>query len=158
MSQHKFQRRWRNYLVTPSFQLKVMFYFWVSGVAVLGSFTYLVFEKIELIRLNAVRAEVVDLKLLATLNESQQDIAFLIPIVLGIFTIVAFIYTIIITHRMAGPILAIQAYVRDLIKGDYDAKRTLRKYDEFKPLMDLLKELAAALKVKDQKKHSSQND
>lgn len=149
MTRPKFKRKWYNLLVNPPFQLKVMFYFWVSGLAGMGLFTYLIFSKIELIRMEAIQADVVDFKLLEVLNQVIQDISFIIPVTLAIFTVIAFLYTVIITHRMAGPLVAIQAYIKDLINGNYDSQRSLRKYDEFKVVMDSLKELAEALKSRE---------
>jgi signal transduction histidine kinase len=61
---------------------------------------------------------------------------------------VTVLYAIVISHRIAGPMLAIRAFIKNMKDGRYDEKRSLRPYDELSPIMDDLHELADALKAK----------
>ncbi len=64
------------------------------------------------------------------------------------FVIFSFIFAIVISHRIAGPAVAIKAYIEELKAGNYDCQRHLRPHDELKEIMDGLHELSAVLKQK----------
>lgn len=142
-------RKIHNLLVTPKFQMKYMFYFWVSGTSVLGAFVFLIYMKLNDIRHSVSNSQIVDFALQARVNSIFFELIIYALIALLIFSIVTFFYSTIITHRVAGPSLAIQAYIAELRRGNYDYQRRLRDYDELHPIMDALKELAGELKRKD---------
>lgn len=69
-----------------------------------------------------------------------------------LFLIVAVLATIafgvIVTHRIAGPMHAILAYIALLREGKFDQRRPLRPTDELVPVMNALNELADHLNTK----------
>lgn len=67
-------------------------------------------------------------------------------IIFATFFVGSAIYLLVIVHRVRGPIVALQAYIDELIKGNYDHARSLRKGDELEPVMTKLQELAEHLK------------
>lgn len=139
-------RKLRNLLITPKFQMKYMFYFWVSGLSVLGLFLLFIYRKLTQIRYAVSNSGQVDFELQALVSSTIFEITIYALITLFVFSLVTFFYVIIITHRVAGPMIAIQAFINELKKGNYDYRRNLRKYDELHPIMDSLKELADELK------------
>ncbi|MBN1114078.1 MAG: HAMP domain-containing protein [Oligoflexia bacterium] len=63
------------------------------------------------------------------------------------FMLVSFLFFIgiIVTHRMAGPIMVMRRKIIDLRNGDFSARVHLRKGDEFKELADSFNEMAEHL-------------
>ena len=64
------------------------------------------------------------------------------------FVIFSFVFALVISHRIAGPVVAIKAFIDELKKGNYDYPRRLRPRDELVDVMDALHELAPILKEK----------
>ena len=58
-----------------------------------------------------------------------------------------FVYSMIMSHRISGPIIAIVAFVDELIKGNYAYQRNLRPRDELSPIMTRLKKLRDVLRT-----------
>jgi len=65
------------------------------------------------------------------------------------FAVASFIFALMVSHRVAGPTLAITAYIDELKKSNYEYGRQLRPEDELVPIMDGLHELNEILKSKD---------
>jgi len=61
------------------------------------------------------------------------------------FAMASFIFALMISHRIAGPILAITDVIDELKKGNYSYGRKLRPYDELTLIMDNLHELKTVL-------------
>ena len=59
--------------------------------------------------------------------------------------------SIVFSHRVAGPLPKIYQALRNIGDGNYDVRLTLRKYDELRELVDVINEMAAKLKQKEQK-------
>ena len=58
----------------------------------------------------------------------------------------ACIVSLILSHRVAGPMTAIIACIEEYGQGNYDFKRELRGNDELEPIHDALQDLGRALK------------
>lgn len=56
-----------------------------------------------------------------------------------------FVYTLFVSHRVAGPIYRINSVLRDMIEGRYPDKVSLRRGDHFHTTADLLTELSRKL-------------
>lgn len=67
----------------------------------------------------------------------------------SVFILLSFIFALMISHRIAGPQVAIKAYIAALKEGDYDYERNLRSRDELNEIMEALKDLKPALKERD---------
>ena len=152
MIQHP--RKVRNLLIRPKFQLKYMFYFWVSGISVLGVFLLLTYNKLTEVKAAVSSSTNVDFVLQAKVNSSIFEIIIYALITILVFTVITFFYSLIISHRIAGPMVAIKAFVDELVLGNYEYNRNLRKYDELHPLMESVKTLAERLRDKEKKQKS----
>lgn len=56
-----------------------------------------------------------------------------------------FVYTLFVSHRIAGPIYRINSVLREMIEGRYPDKVALRRGDHFHATADLLTELSRKL-------------
>lgn len=56
-----------------------------------------------------------------------------------------FVYTLLVSHRIAGPIYRINAVIRQMIEGEYPDKVSLRRGDHFQGTADLLTALSRKL-------------
>lgn len=56
-----------------------------------------------------------------------------------------FVYTLVVSHRIAGPIYRIDAVIRQMIAGEYPDKVALRRGDHFHETADLLTALSRKL-------------
>lgn len=141
-------RKLRNYLLKPGFQLKYSLYFIVSGMALLGVMIAVVFSKLRTLSETISKSGALDIKAQTLLNDLIFDITWISLSSFAAFALIVLVYSIVISHRIVGPTVAICAYIEELKKGNLDAKRTLRKYDELHPIMDALQELALKMKSK----------
>jgi hypothetical protein len=57
------------------------------------------------------------------------------------------VYTLVISHRIVGPVYRIDATLKRLIDGDYPEEVRFRKHDYFVPTASLLTELSAKLRA-----------
>jgi nitrogen fixation/metabolism regulation signal transduction histidine kinase len=141
-------RKFKNYLINPKQQLRYSLYFIASGFALTGIMITLIFLKLRKVSDTIAKSGALDLASQAKLNELIFDVTWISLLAFGVFCLIIVAYSIIITHRIAGPQVAILAYISELRNGNLDAKRTLRKYDELHPIMDALQDFAEDLKTK----------
>lgn len=64
--------------------------------------------------------------------------------VVGLLVVVPF--SLFLSHRTAGPIIAIKRYIRSLKEGNYDASIELRDGDELKEIASDLQDFAKVMK------------
>ena len=147
---HK-NRKIKNVIVNPLFQAKFSIYFLVAGFGLAGTLLLVVFQLSQNMQGKLAKSAEGSFQIYSIIHENLVQTTNITIFVLLVFSVISFIYAIVISHRIAGPVLAIQAYIEELKKGNYDHKRTLRKYDELQPIMDSLTELAENLK------HSKKN-
>ena len=147
--QEKPKRLWRNYLLNPQFQCKFSVYFIVSLLAVVGVMVALIFTRLQDVREIILQYYGEDTILQSHLDQTIFEITLISFSILIGFSAISFFYSLIITHRIAGPTLVICRFIEDLKKGDYEGNRRLRQYDELKPIMQGLNELASVLKSKE---------
>ena len=124
----------RNYLISKRFQLRYVFYVlafmfmiaWLSGYTVYYTLFTLMGEKLANVY---PQGRLMDI--FKTVNTTLLlRIALIVPFVVMI--------SILITHRIAGPIFSMQRYLGEVAKGNFSSILKLRKRDE-------LKDLAAAI-------------
>lgn len=140
------KRRWRNYLLNPQFQLKFSVYFIVSVLAVVGVMVAFIFTRLQDLREVILQFYGEDTVLQAHMDGAIFEITMIGFLTLLGFSTISFFYSLIISHRIAGPTLVICRFIEDLKKGDYEGNRHLRHYDELKPIISGLNELADILK------------
>jgi signal transduction histidine kinase len=66
----------------------------------------------------------------------------------GVLLVIVLAISLMLTHRIFGPMVQINRHVEKLIKGDYTSRIQLRNYDEFRELADGLNALADDLHKK----------
>jgi len=60
-----------------------------------------------------------------------------------------FVFAIVLSHRIAGPIYRIRTTLDEILKGDYSKRLFLRKTDELKDIADRINSLIDLLDKKD---------
>ena len=140
------KRSWRNYLLSPQFQLKFSAYFIVSVLAAVGIMVALIFTRLQKLRDVILQYYGEDTVLQSRLDQVTFEITLIAFSILIGFSAIAFFYSLILTHRIAGPTLVICRFINDLKNGNYRGNRQLRQYDELKPIIKELNELADTLK------------
>ena len=66
----------------------------------------------------------------------------------AVFMLLLFLMVFILTHRYYGPLVSIDRFLRELKKGNYQARISLRKRDELQSLVRELNSLAESLEQK----------
>ena len=136
-------------MLTPQFQLKLTYYYIAIGFSIIFATVasvYLQMMEIQNIMNDSMSADF-------TAQSRITEITFVIAQVsmLGFvaFAVASFVFALMVSHRIAGPLVAITAYIEELKKGNYDYGRKLRPSDELTLIMDGLHELTAVLKSKE---------
>lgn len=142
------QRKLRNFLVTPKFQLKLSLYYIVSGLIIIGIVTALIYGKLMTVRDLMNSSPMMDFEVQNRVNELMLECVQISLLGFAAFILFSFLFALVISHRIAGPVVAIRAYIGQLKAGNYDYQRHLRPRDELMEIMDDLHELAPILKEK----------
>ncbi|MFT7218602.1 MAG: nitrogen fixation/metabolism regulation signal transduction histidine kinase [Candidatus Azotimanducaceae bacterium] len=147
MSQPK--RKMSNLMLTPRFQLKLTYYYIGVGLLIIVGTVSGVFYKMSQIRDVLNNSIATDFSSQSQITEHTFQIAQISMVGFVSFAVASFIFAIMVSHRVAGPTLAITAYIDELKKGNFEYGRQLRPEDELVPIMDGLHELNEILKSKD---------
>ena len=139
-------RKLSNFMLTPRFQLKLTFYYIGVGAAIITATSVAVALKFMQARALMNDAVLTDFTTQSQINAIMFEISIISLIGFVLFTITSFIFALMISHRIAGPVVAITAYIEELKAGNYDYGRKLRPNDELTLIMDALHELAPVLK------------
>jgi signal transduction histidine kinase len=142
-------RKLSNFMLTPKFQLKLTYYYIAVGVAIIVSTVagvYFQFMEIQNIMNNSVAT---DFSSQSRITEITFVIAQISMLGFVAFAVASFVFALMVSHRIAGPTVAITACIEELKQGNYDYGRKLRPNDELTLIMDGLHELRAVLKEKE---------
>ncbi len=134
--------RRRIFLIDRKFQFKWTFIIVAVGVLVSAGLGYFI------IRLNLTNTELLELDAAYADQVAKYDamaIYYLVGFVL-VMAIFLFIWGIIMTHRVAGPIYIISRYLRQMASGEPPKPRPLRKGDELKDFFESFSSMLASLK------------
>lgn len=123
-------------------------YYIASGLVIIGIMTGFVYNKLLRVRELMNNSPVMNFHVQTQVNDLMFQIVQISMIGFVAFIIFSFLFAIIISHRIAGPVVAIKAYIEQLKLGNYDYQRNLRPHDELTEIMDALHELAPVLKEK----------
>jgi len=145
----KNDRKLSNFLLTPQFQLKLTYYYIGGGLLLIFGTAGTVFYKMSLVRNIMNNAIATDFSAQSQISEHMFHIAQISMVGFVAFAIASFIFALMVSHRIAGPVVAISAFIEELKKGNYDYGRNLRPGDELTLIMDGLHELRAVLKGKE---------
>ena len=138
-------RKISNFLLTPRFQLKLTYYYIGVGVAIIVATGATVFYKMTVIRDIMNNSVVTDFGAQSKISEQMFFVAQTSLVGFVAFAMASLIFALMVSHRIGGPVVAITAFIDELIKGNYSYGRRLRPYDELTPIMDNLHELKTVL-------------
>ena len=138
-------RKISNFLLTPKFQLKLTYYYIGIGGAIIIATGSTVFYKMTVIRDIMNTSIVTDFGAQSKISEQMFFIAQISLVGFVAFAIASFIFALLVSHRIAGPVVAITAVIDELKKGNYNYGRKLRPNDELTLIMDNLHELKTVL-------------
>jgi hypothetical protein len=144
----KHDRKLKNFLLTPKVQLPYMYHLLaviLIPLAVLFTYTavQILVLRVELANMYGAPTDLMT-SLDAVLMRVYYGFGFMF-----IFTVLILMYgSVVVSHRFVGPMHVINMYIKGMLKGEYDFDRELRKGDEMKETLSLLKELGAKLKAK----------
>jgi signal transduction histidine kinase len=139
-------RKVSNFLLTPKFQLKLTYYYIAFGVAVIVSTGSAIFYKMSVVRNIMNNSIATDFSAQTQISEQTFQMAQISLLGFVVFAIASFIFALMVSHRIAGPIVAITAYIDEMKKGNYTYGRNLRPNDELTLVMDNLQELNTILR------------
>ena len=140
------QRSIKNMFVQPRFQLKLSLYFVVVGGAILTAVGLFIIQTNISVQAQMNTSAIMDLRSQSQINEMLRQCVEVAMLGFLSFVIYSFFFALLMSHRIAGPQVAIKAYLNALKEGNYDYERNLRPSDELTEVMDAVKELKLALK------------
>lgn len=143
------KRKVSNLLLTPKFQLKLTYYYIGVGMVIIVSTVAGVFLKMMQIRDIMNNSLPTDFSSQSQITDITFEIAQISMLGFVAFAMASFIFALMVSHRIAGPIVAITAYIQELKNGNYNYGRRLRPNDELTLIMDELHDLNAVLREKD---------
>ena len=120
------KRRSRNLILKPAFQWKytvatVVLVFFVALIVSAEAYGFL-YHQARTMEFHQATAN--DGGLIGSLVLLAAVLASIPALALGL-------WSIIVTHRMCGPLFVLERYLRELIEGRFPKRRPLRKKDEF---------------------------
>ncbi len=139
-------RKLSNFLLTPKFQLKLTYYYIGVGLAIISGTIVAVFYKMSVVRDIMNNNVATDFTSQSLISEQMFQIVQISMVGFVAFAIASFIFALMVSHRIAGPVVALTAYIDQLKQGNYDYGRELRPNDELTIIMDGLHELSRTLK------------
>lgn len=144
----KAERSLKNYFINPSFQMRMAIYFISAAVAVTGFLLIMMYGYLAEVRSIVANSPGLTMTTQVQIGEVisrviQISMGFLVLMVVGIWS-----YALVVSHRIAGPMVAILSFINQLRQGNYTQQRQLRPYDELAPIMQALHELANDLSKK----------
>jgi HAMP domain-containing protein len=152
----------RIYVVDRRFQLKYTGLLVLFGGAIMAAFGWAVWREV-LINSDLLEGKRIEQGLLAgqaaglpNIDAFHQTLASADQRMLGIILLAALavaatlgLLGILITHRIAGPVLVLSRYAEALSQGTYPAMRPLRKNDELKEYFEVFRHAVDRLKAKE---------
>lgn len=139
-------RKLSNFLLTPKFQLKLTYYYIGVGLVIISGTVGAVFYKMSAVRDIMNNSVATDFTSQSLISEQMFQIVQISMVGFVAFAIASFIFALMVSHRIAGPVVALTAYIDQLKQGNYDYGRELRPNDELTTVMDGLHELSRTLK------------
>lgn len=147
----KKDRKFKNYLLNPKMQLRITIYFMVLGLAIWGFMLALLHNQTQEVQSILANTSEIAIATQSEISEILGDILKVASAFFLISLISAFVYGVIVSHRIAGPMFAATQLTKELRNGNYKARRQIRPYDELSPVIEELNQLAEDL----EKRHPS---
>ncbi|MEM7003103.1 MAG: methyl-accepting chemotaxis protein [Pseudomonadota bacterium] len=140
------RRQLKNFFVKPAHQVNFIGYFLTTGLAMITGVMVVIYMRMQEIDqiLNSTKGIGVGGHI--AVYDVFTDITGIATIGLFLFVALACAIALILSHRVAGPMIAILHYIEQIKQGNYDYERELRKSDELQPIHDALQDLARSLR------------
>lgn len=135
-------RRWRNYFIKPAFQGK---YLALVVVSVFLASTCMSFTLFGLLHHQA-RARALSMAA-PNMGESASTMLLFAGAYAVILALAFGLWSIILTHRIGGPLYVMEGYLAELTAGRFPRMRTLRKRDELRELHEAFRKAVEAMKA-----------
>ena len=152
MAQKKLKRK--QYIVDPEFQYGLIRKIAIlAGLMVLMSFSFLVLVHYLYgdIPVELIQPDPFDVSGgIKTVEESKTLTELLWPVMAGclvITLVVTFLYGLIISHRMAGPVTRLRRILSEMAEGELRGEVRIRKKDDFQHLAHELNDLKTNLRT-----------
>ncbi|MCB1692929.1 MAG: hypothetical protein KDI19_09195 [Pseudomonadales bacterium] len=145
----KSNRKIKNLLVMPRLQFRLFGYYVVTGLLFFGAVVVFAYQKLLRVQelMNASPEMNFDVQI--QVNQLMYEVVQVTLFGFVVYIVLTSVIALIVSHRIAGPIVAITAFIDQLRQGNYDYKRSLRPHDELTDVMDALNDLAPVLKERD---------
>lgn len=140
------QRKLRNLMITPRFQLRMMLYYVSLDLFFFGIIIGVAWNKLASVRELMNDHPVMNLQIQNQVNDLMFQMITFTFVAFLVYILVSTLFALVLSHRIAGPVIVIRRYIEELKQGNYDYQRDLRSNDELREIMDGLKELATVLK------------
>jgi len=147
---HSARRKLRSFFFKPRYQIKFGYYMIASGLLFFGCTVFFVRQHlVELdVLLNTAPSATPSVQ--GQIVDTYAKIMKLTFVGFAGFVSFTVLYSLALSHWVSGPMIAIVSFVEELKKGNYGSSRGLRRYDELRPIMTHLQELAGVLAEKQQ--------
>ena len=143
------KRQLKNLLIAPRFQLRLCLYYAASGFLFLS--VVVAFALNRLLTVQELMNENTEMNFFVQTQVNDLMLQTIQVSLLGFVCYIVFtsIFALLISHRIAGPVVAIRAFIESLKSGNYQISRSLRPSDELQDVMKGLHELAVVLDKKE---------
>lgn len=142
------KRSFKNMFVYRDMQSRLALYFGCTTFVLIGTLAYFVGFNVIRMRAFIEGNQMFPQDAVMILDNHLQNIIYIIGIYIVLSIVAALVFSLLVSHKIAGSMYAIVNFVKELRRGDMDGLRGLRKEDELKPIMDELLLLAGDLKKK----------
>ncbi|XOV88036.1 MAG: hypothetical protein ACFHX7_24275 [Pseudomonadota bacterium] len=143
------KRKVKNLVVFPKFQLRLCSYFAISGLAFFAVVMGFAFVKLAEVRNLMNNNPEMDFQVQMQVNDAMFSVIQTTLAGFVLYIIFTSVFALIVSHRIAGPVVAIVAFIDELKRGNYEYRRKLRPRDELNEIMDGLNELGPLLKERE---------
>lgn len=148
--QASYKRSWRNYLLDAHYQLRfTLIMVGLAGILLVGLGYWVAWRtgKTTQIAIDQLDASAADYATKVGLLEREQLIILIALIVVGALLLGAlFVYGIVATHKVAGPLFKIGLHLDKIRDGRYDPVYNLRKGDQLVSFFDHFRAAHGALR------------
>ena len=141
------RRQLKNYFKKPVHQLKFAYYQIGVGFIIFSTTMWLVRMKLAEVDMLLRDTHVAEAFVPGQIQEAYSQIVEYTLVGFAGYVAFTFVYSIVMSHRISGPIVAIVAFVDELIKGNYADQRNLRPHDQLSLIMTRLQKLRDVLRT-----------
>lgn len=148
MKNDKFNRSLKNIFIDPRFQIKYSVFITFAGVAL--TLTNAMFFYFFTQENYALLVDMVDMTEQAKnlLHSELNHITFYLLLCSFVFITILCLWSIVLSHRIAGPIYKMKKTMRSIIAGNHQERLYFREKDEFQELPQLFNEMLDSLEKK----------